>query len=168
MRTIPVDRNIKSKNASWNFGNKVANKFQGHVENSVPFYSEGHEIILKLSDFFISKDSIIYDLGCSTGLLAKKIVLQHSEKKFKIYALDSEKEMIKFAKKNNKNNKINYLNKDIINYKFIKTDLFISYYTIQFIKPKYRQKLFNKIFKSLNWGGALIIFEKALLEFAHL
>ena len=48
MKTIPVDSNIKSKNASWNFGGKVAYKFQEHVENSVPFYSEGHKIILKL------------------------------------------------------------------------------------------------------------------------
>ena len=31
---------------------------------------------------------------------------------------------------------------------------------MQFIKPKNRQLLFNKIFKSLNWGGALLIFEK--------
>ena len=36
----------------------------------------------------------------------------------------------------------------------------VSYYTIQFIKPKYRQLIFNKIFKSLNWGGGFVFFEK--------
>ena len=36
----------------------------------------------------------------------------------------------------------------------------ISCYTIQFIEPKYRQTVINKIYKSLNWGGAFIIFEK--------
>ena len=31
---------------------------------------------------------------------------------------------------------------------------------MQFIEPKYRQKLFNEIYNSLNWGGAFVIFEK--------
>lgn len=31
---------------------------------------------------------------------------------------------------------------------------------MQFIHPSHRQKVFDKIFKSLNWGGAFIIFEK--------
>ena len=31
---------------------------------------------------------------------------------------------------------------------------------MQFIKPKVRQKVFNKIYNSLNWGGAFILFEK--------
>ena len=35
-----------------------------------------------------------------------------------------------------------------------------SFYTIQFIHPSKRQKIFNKIYKSLNWGGAFIFFEK--------
>ena len=35
-----------------------------------------------------------------------------------------------------------------------------SLYTIQFIQPKFRQKLFDKIYKSLNWGGAFVLFEK--------
>ena len=33
-------------------------------------------------------------------------------------------------------------------------------FTLQFVSPKYRQKLIENIFKNLNWGGALIIFEK--------
>ena len=40
------------------------------------------------------------------------------------------------------------------------SDLIACYYTIQFIKPKYRQKIFNKVYKSLNWGGAFLLFEK--------
>ena len=34
------------------------------------------------------------------------------------------------------------------------------YYTMQFIPPNVRQIIYNKIYESLNWGGALIIFEK--------
>ena len=43
---------IQVKNASWSFGKKVPKNFAKHIKRSVPFYSEGHEIILQLSDFF--------------------------------------------------------------------------------------------------------------------
>ena len=160
MKKNLVDKNIKALNSSWTFGNKVAAKFEKHIKQSVPLYNEGHELILKVSDFFISEDSLVYDIGCSTGNLVKKISKKHHNKKFKIHALDIEKEMINHAKKKNDDKKIKYLNKDITKYKLDKCDLIISYYTMQFVKPKYRQLLFNKLFKSLNWGGALLIFEK--------
>ena len=41
-----------------------------------------------------------------------------------------------------------------------KISLITSFYTVQFIHPSKRQTLFDKIFKSLNWGGAFIYFEK--------
>ena len=69
--------------------------------------------------------------------------------------------MINFANKNsNKTKNTKFIKKDILNFKFKKSDLIISYYTTQFIKPRDRQKLFNKIYKSLNWGGAFVMFEK--------
>ena len=71
--------------------------------------------------------------------------------------------MINVAKKKIiKNNKHNiYLkSQNIIEANLKKSDVIICYYTIQFIKPKYRQYLINKIYKSLNWGGAFLFFEK--------
>ena len=60
----------------------------------------------------------------------------------------------------NNNNKIYFQNKDIKKYSLRKNDLIISYYTMQFIPPRFRQEIINKIYKSLNWGGAFIMFEK--------
>jgi len=31
---------------------------------------------------------------------------------------------------------------------------------VQFIRPSYRQLLIDKIYKTLNWGGAFLYFEK--------
>ena len=50
--------------------------------------------------------------------------------------------------------------KDITKSNLLKSDMIISYYTLQFINPKYRQLVLNKIYKSLNWGGAFFLFEK--------
>ena len=56
--------------------------------------------------------------------------------------------------------KLKFLAKDLVNYKLEDSDFIISFFTIQFIHPKHRQKLINKIYESLNWGGAFLFFEK--------
>ena len=55
-------------------------------------------------------------------------------KKYKVYGLDLSKEMIKFAMKNNKSKNLIFKNEDINNFKFEKSSLIISFYTIQFLK----------------------------------
>ena len=68
--------------------------------------------------------------------------------------------MISYAQKKNSHRQIKFLNKNVVNYKLKKTDFIICFYTLQFIHPKHRQNVLNKIFKSLNWGGALFLVEK--------
>tara|TARA_X000000368_G_scaffold156786_1_gene123571 strand:- start:6166 stop:6912 length:747 start_codon:yes stop_codon:yes gene_type:complete len=158
--------NISAGNGKWTFSGEMVNHFEEHVKKSVPIYSEGQELIKNLSEYFIKNDSIIYDIGCSTGKLLIDLVNQNKHKKNSKYiGIDVESDMIKFAKKKQKNlsiktTKLNFINEDIVTYDFEKADLIVSYFTIQFIHPKHRQELINKIFESLNWGGALILFEK--------
>ena len=54
---------IKAKNSSWHFGKNVPKKFDTHIKKSVPYYEDMHQLIANLSDFFIKKNSICYDLG---------------------------------------------------------------------------------------------------------
>jgi len=154
---------IKAKNSSWSFkGKKVVKKFDNHISRSIPFMKEGHELVSQVSDFFLHNNSTCYEIGCSTGTLINKIAQRHKNKdRIKFIGLDIEKDMINFAKRHSKKTKnIKFLSKDVLNFKFKKCDLIISYYTTQFIKPRDRQKLFNKVYKALNWGGAFIVFEK--------
>lgn len=156
-----VGTKIKSSNTNWTFDGKVYKNFDTHINKSVPLYLWAHEIGLDISDFFIKKNSNCYDLGCSTGTFLKKLALRNKKKKAKFYGVDEVKNMVKYAKKNCKNFKnIHFLNKDVSKINFQNCDFITSYYTIQFIKPSERQRLFNKIFKSLNWGGAFLFFEK--------
>lgn len=156
-----VGQGIQAANSNWTFKGKVANTFDSHINKSVPFYKEGHQLINQVSDFFIKEDSICYEIGCSTGTIIKSLGNRHkNKKKSKFIGIDLEKDMIKFAKKTNKVKNVKLEHANALKYKFKKSDLIISYYTMQFIRPRERQKLFNMIFKSLNWGGAFIMFEK--------
>ena len=154
--------NIKSKTSQWKFSGKTAKNFDKHISKSVPLYEWSHEVALKTSDFFLTQNSHAYDLGCSTGTFLNKICKRNNNsKKIKFTGIDEIKDMCKIAKKNNRNNKnVKILNKNINSVKFEKSSLITSFYTIQFIHPSKRQVLFDKIFKTLNWGGAFIYFEK--------
>jgi len=153
---------INADNASWTFDNDVWRNFDKHINNSIPLYLLCHKLGLETSDFFLEKNSKVLDLGCSTGTFINKLNLRHKNKNLKIEGYDAILKMVKAAKKNNKKNKnVKIFNKDIVKNKLPnKLDFISSFFTLSFIKPSHRQNVFNKIFKSLNWGGGFIFFDK--------
>lgn len=159
---VKVGNNISLEKSRWSFKNKeTCQAFSEHIRHSVPLYDLSQELVCKYADFFLTNNSVVYDVGCSTGNLTKKISQKYSHLKLEIYGVDNEKEMISQAKKENNDKRINYVCEDLLTYEFLSgVDLYTSFYTFQFIRPSVRQKLFDKIFNSLNWGGGLIFFEK--------
>ena len=158
-----VGDGLKADNANWNFGSEVADSFDTHASKSIPFYSEGHELITNLSDFFISSNSVCYEIGCSTGTLTYKLANHNSSKTgSRFIGIDAEKKMIQAARK--KDNPlpgyIEFIEDDILQIELEPADLIVAYYTVQFIRPSERQRLISKLYECLQWGGALIMFEK--------
>lgn len=158
---MKVGEDIIAQNASWSFSGQVPLTFEKHVEKSVPLYNEGHNLVIGLSDFFLHKNSIGYEIGCSTGILTQAVAKRNKHKEATLIGLDIEPGMIDYANENYGNiNGVQYECVDILEKDLKKADLIIAYYTIQFIKPKVRQLVIDKIYEALNWGGAFIMFEK--------
>jgi tRNA (cmo5U34)-methyltransferase len=68
--------------------------------------------------------------------------------------------MIKLAKSKYKLPNLEFVVADILEFEYRPSDFITSYYVVQFIRPSYRQLLIDKIFQTLNWGGAFLYFEK--------
>ncbi len=152
---------IYAENANWKFSGEVCKTFDDHVKKSVPYYEEGHDLIMKLADFFLTENSVCYEMGCATGSLIARLAERNSSKNVRIVGLDVENEMLDQAKEKCASYKnVEFLNEDLIDVNIDDADLIISYYTMQFVKPKNRQLVFERIYNSLNWGGAFILFEK--------
>ncbi len=152
---------IVAENASWTFGGDVSKKFDAHVSKSVPLYKEGHDLVAKVSDFFVGDSSVCYELGCSTGQLTSILAKRHAKKNAQFIGIDVEAGMIEQAKAKCADlGKVKFLQSDLLDVELEKSDLIVSYYTLQFVKPKNRQILFDRIYQSLNWGGAFLLFEK--------
>ena len=156
-----VGDNIAAPNAAWSFGADVAESFVDHVRRSVPFYDAGHQLICEVSDFFVKDDSICYEIGVSTGELLGKLARHNAGKRARWCGLDVEETMIARAKKNLTGlGNVELHVGDATTWEFEKTDLVVSYYCVQFIPPKLRQTVIDTIYERLNWGGALLLFEK--------
>lgn len=171
-KKIKVGEGIIANNASWTFGQDTPKHFEEHIKRSVPFYDVGHELIVKISDFFVKPDSLCYELGISTGALIRKLAARHNDS-VKWVGIDIESAMIRQAKlelsqTTPKVNNIELITDDINVYEYAQSDFIVSYYTVQFVHPRSRQNLIDKIYKSLNWGGAFIIFEKVRAPDARL
>jgi tRNA (cmo5U34)-methyltransferase len=159
-----VGDGLEVENANWRFRGEVVAKFDEHVARSVPLYQEGHELICRVSDWFVKDGSRAYDLGCSTGALTAKLARRAAKKeKVSFVGIDAEAEMVGRARERVAEaglDNVSFLVDDITQVELEPCDLVTSYYTIQFVRPSVRQQLFDKIYHSLQWGGAFLLFEK--------
>ena len=156
-----VGEDIVAENASWTFSGKVAENFSDHVRRSVPLYDVGHDVVAKISDFFLQNDSVCYELGVSTAALLRKLATRHAKKNVRFVGIDIEPGMIEQARKEMGDvPNVNLLVDDIVLHEYEPADLIVSYYTVQFVPPKRRQQLIDRVYRSLNWGGAFLMYEK--------
>ena len=160
---MKVDKKIKKKNSNWNFKGNVYKYFDKHINRSIPFYKEAQKLYAQYTDFFLQEKSKIIDLGSSTGAFLNLVHERHNanQKNIQFVGIDNTKEMINYCKKKYKTKKRMkfYLN-DIEKVNLNSSCIISSFYTIQFISPKKRQVIINKIYKNLNWGGAFFFLEK--------
>jgi tRNA (cmo5U34)-methyltransferase len=159
-----VGDGIAASNAAWSFGGDTPKQFDDHVTRSVPRYDDGHELVVDLSDFFVKPDSICYEIGCSTGTLTRRLA-QHHRNTVRWVGLDLEPTMIDHANLLLKErapevSNIQFVTDDAHTHPFENSDFIVAYYTVQFVPPRFRQDLLRRIYQTLNWGGAFLLFEK--------
>ena len=157
-----VGNGIQSDSGSWSFS-KISDEFTAHIAQSIPLYDENLGLILEYSDFFTGTGGVIYDLGCSTGNFLRSLAARNKEKEgLRFIGFDRVPDMIEHAQSQEPDDpRIEFTHADITQESFLPdVQMISSLYTMQFIHPKNRQTLFDKIYESLNWGGAFFLTEK--------
>ena len=159
---MKVGHEIETKPASWSFTGNVADTFVDHVRQSVPLYDLGHELVCSISDYFVRDDSTCYEIGTSTGQLLRRMAEHHTHKPgVRWIGIDPVQEMVTKAKAHCAGiPNVEVICDDSLTHQFEKADLFVSYYCVQFVQPRHRQELINRIYERLHWGGAFVLFEK--------
>jgi tRNA (cmo5U34)-methyltransferase len=156
-----VDTNINQHNAGWSFDN-ISEDFDSHVRKSIPLYETGHTLVSHYSDFFLKADSLAYDIGCSTGQMLRTLAARHPHKtKLRLVGIDVVKDMVEKASRlAASDSRLSFLHANALDLELEPADMVVANYTIQFLPPRVRQDMIDRIYRTLNWGGALFLFEK--------
>ena len=152
------------------FDEEVAAVFDDMLARSVPFYKESQ----KITEFFALKNlkdgGTLYDLGCSTATLLLNIH-RKLETESTLIGLDNSEAMLERARSKCHvfgANDIVLEYADILEYDYKNADVFVSNYTLQFIRPLVREELVKKISSSLNKEGVFIFSEKVISHHSKL
>lgn len=149
-----------AERAGWSFGGQTPKHFDRHVRRSVPFYEAGHGLVAQISDYFVRHDTVGYEIGSSTGTLVRELACRHPKARW--FGIETEAAMIEQARdpQYQSPRNLEFLQADAQDVDYQPSDFIVSYYTVQFIPPKRRQVLIDRIYSALNWGGAFLLFEK--------
>lgn len=95
-----VDDLITSIPGEWKFDEQVSQHFDTHVRKSVPLYEEVQKAVIEISEWFIRDNSVVYDLGSSTGETISLLLQKHSRKKnVRFIGVEESLPMIEIARK---------------------------------------------------------------------
>jgi tRNA (cmo5U34)-methyltransferase len=152
---------IEAENARWSFSGAASRQFDSHIARSIPFYRETHQLILNISDFFVQDNAVVYDIGCATGQLLAALAERHAGREVSFTGIDCEVDMVAQARKLTAHLPgVAVEHADARESPLSDADLIVSCYTMQFIAPRDRQAVFDRIYAGLNWGGGFLMFEK--------
>ena len=145
------------------FDAEVAAVFDDMLERSVPFYKQSQKITQFFALKHLEEGAVLYDLGCSTASLLLNI---HREVKnsVELIGLDNSEAMLEQARKKCEayGVKIKILNANILDYDYKEANVFVSNYTLQFIRPLVREDLVRKIADATKKEGVFIFSEKVI------
>ena len=151
------------------FDAEVAAVFDDMLQRSVPFYQESQKITQYFALKQLENGGVLYDLGCSTASLLLNIH-RALETESELIGLDNSQAMLEQAQRKCEayGADIKVLNEDILEYDYKEADVFVSNYTLQFIRPLVREELVKKIADSLKKEGVFIFSEKVISHHSKL
>ena len=146
------------------FNEPVARVFDDMLERSIPFYKECQQMVVHLTLHFAQKDSAVYDLGCSTGTLLRRLVRAIPEKQnIRFVGLDNSDAMLEKARGKLKGHlkRCELVEANLeSDFELADASVVIMNYTLQFLPPRRRAAMLKKIYCGLRPGGGLILIEK--------
>jgi tRNA (cmo5U34)-methyltransferase len=157
------------KVSDFEFDERVARVFDDMVARSVPYYDEIQRLQVDLAvEFLPERESLVYDLGCSTGTTLH-LLASHPRcpKAARFVGIDNSAAMLKEAeaKLAGAAGRVQLLDADLnAGVELRPCRVVFLNWTLQFVRPLYREALVRRVFEALEPGGALFLSEKVLLS----
>lgn len=152
----------------FSFDEAVARVFPDMIKRSVPGYTTIIPMIGLITEQYAQENSYCYDLGCSLG--ASTLAMRHGlkNKHCELIAVDNSPSMLErcnhFIELDNDTTPVTQVCADIRDLEFKPCSVVTLNFTLQFLPPKDRSSLLQKIQNALLPGGVLILSEKICFD----
>lgn len=154
--------------SKWEFDADVAHCFANMLERSIPDYRSMRSLVYELGERFIKPQTVITDIGCSTGLAVEPFFNKHGDNNAYFLCDNSEAMIEVCGDKFSVGISGGYV--ELVNGNFFDMDipdnqsLVLSILSMQFMPTAYRQNMINSIYEALNPGGAFVFVEKIIAD----
>lgn len=156
-----------SRMSDFEFNDDVAQVFDDMLTRSIPFYTAIQQMIADFVDHFYIEGSRVYDLGCSTGSMMVALA-QQVPRITEIVGLDTSQAMIQKCKQrvaalpDGLEPRMLFKQEDLRQAELDQASAIIMNYTLQFVRPLYREQVVRRLYDALLPGGVLLLSEKVL------
>ncbi|WP_136081395.1 carboxy-S-adenosyl-L-methionine synthase CmoA [Pontiella desulfatans] len=161
-----------AKIADFSFDAQVADVFTDMIERSVPGYRSIITMIETLTQHYAQPGSTLYDLGCSLGAATLSMARGLKAENCRIIAVDNSAAMVERCRtavgRKHTCASVRVVEGDILTTEISNASVVVLNFTLQFIPPKERAPLLQRICDGMRPGGVLILSEKVVFEDDHL
>lgn len=159
-------RDNVSPGEKWEFNEDVAACFANMLERSIPDYKSMRALTYKIGEQFIQPDTLIVDVGCSTGLAVEPFVEKYRDQN-DFLLIDNAPAMVEACRRRfHEEPGVTVEDGNLWEHLPLQepASLVLSVLSLQFMPTSYRQQMIFDIHKGLAPGGALILVEKIVSE----
>jgi tRNA (cmo5U34)-methyltransferase len=151
MQDIPKDWTFKTS--------AVVDQFDRHVREQLPWYELATGLTAHVVRHYLTENGLVYDIGASTGNIEKSLDGILEKRMANFIPIDNSQAMAeKYSGKSQ------LIVSDALDYEYADFDVAILFLVLQFMSIANRKKLLEKLVSKVKPGGAIIVFDKMLVE----
>lgn len=143
---------------AWSFKDAgVANDFDRHVREQLPWYDIATGIVAHIGRAYIPEGGSVIDIGASTGNVGKALAETIEQRGASFFAIDNSKAMVESYSGPGEA----WL-EDATEFEFAdyEPDLIVAFLVLMFIPVAQRADLIRKLKAAVSPGGAVLVFDK--------
>jgi tRNA (cmo5U34)-methyltransferase len=144
---------------NWTFADQgVAAGFERHVREQLPWYELATGAVAHVARHYLPESGTAYDLGASTGNISRALADTIAARHVRLVSIELSSEL---AERYTGPQPENLIVGDIRTTPFESFDLAVAFLTLMFVPVADRPALLYRLRRSLNPGGAIIVFDKS-------
>ncbi|MDX5370581.1 MAG: methyltransferase type 12 [Alphaproteobacteria bacterium] len=147
---------------AWTFKSaSVADKFDAHVREQLPWYDPLSRYVADIAVCFLPQGGTLYDIGASTGNVTRLMRNDLIAKRAATLSIEPSHDMANLF---DGHGELLVIDGEHIDYARRRPDVAILFLTLMFMRPSERRGFIDKLLRSINPGGAVIIVDKEFID----